>query len=76
MATAEVFNNGGSQAVRIPKEYRFDTEEVFINRIGETVLLTPKKDLAYMYDQGIQLLTDDFMEECLPECIPSVREEL
>ena len=76
MATAEVFNNGGSQAVRIPKEYRFDTEEVFINRIGETVLLTPKKDLAYMYDQGIQLLTDDFMEECLPESIPSVREEL
>ena len=34
MMTAKVFENGGSQAVRLPKEYRFDANEVSINKIG------------------------------------------
>ena len=37
MKTAKVFTSGRSQAVRIPKEYRFDSEEVFINRVGDTI---------------------------------------
>ena len=41
MQTAKVFTSGRSQAVRIPKEYRFDAEEVFINRVGDAVILTP-----------------------------------
>ncbi|MBR1458931.1 MAG: AbrB/MazE/SpoVT family DNA-binding domain-containing protein, partial [Oscillospiraceae bacterium] len=41
MQTAKVFTSGRSQAVRIPKEFRFDTEEVFINRVGDAVILTP-----------------------------------
>ncbi len=34
MMTAKVFENGRSQAVRLPKEYRFNTDEVAVNRIG------------------------------------------
>ena len=34
MMTAKIFENGGSQAVRLPKEYRFDANEVSINKIG------------------------------------------
>ena len=41
METTRVFTNGRSQAVRIPKEYRFAVDEVYINKIGDTVMLTP-----------------------------------
>ena len=40
--TAKVFKTGRSQAVRLPKEYRFDTDEVTIERVGNAVILRPK----------------------------------
>jgi len=46
MMTAKIFENGGSQAVRLPKEYRFDANEVSINKIGNIVLLSPKSVLC------------------------------
>lgn len=39
---AKVFQSGGSQAVRLPKEFRFDVEEVEISREGDAVILRPK----------------------------------
>ena len=41
MATAKVFMSGRSQAVRIPKEFRFEGEEVSIRRSGASLVLTP-----------------------------------
>lgn len=43
MQTARIFNNGNSQAVRLPKEFRFDEEEVVIKKIGDMVVLLPAK---------------------------------
>ena len=43
MKTAKVFKHGNSQAVRLPKEFRFDETEVLISRLGAGVLLLPKK---------------------------------
>lgn len=40
--TAKVFKTGRSQAVRLPKAYRFDTDEVTIERQGDAVILRPK----------------------------------
>ncbi|RMA93227.1 antitoxin [Hydrogenothermus marinus] len=40
---AKVFKNGRSQAIRIPKEYRVDTDEVYIEKIGDTLIIIPKK---------------------------------
>lgn len=40
--TAKIFTTGRSQAVRLPKAYRFDTAEVFIERKGDLVVLRPK----------------------------------
>ncbi|MGP1450595.1 MAG: antitoxin [Wolinella sp.] len=40
---AKIFKNGQSQAVRIPKEFRFDTSEVYIDKQGDKVILTPKQ---------------------------------
>ena len=40
---AKIFMNGRSQAVRLPKEFRFPTDEVYITRQGENIILSPKK---------------------------------
>ena len=40
-ATAKLFQNGRSQAVRLPKEFRFEGDEVRIRRVGEGVMLEP-----------------------------------
>ena len=41
MKTAKLFQHGGSQAVRLPKEFRFEGEEVAIEKRGSGVLLKP-----------------------------------
>ena len=45
MKTAKLFLNGQSQAVRLPKEYRFSGSEVGIRKVGEIILLFPKDDV-------------------------------
>jgi antitoxin VapB len=42
MKTAKLFKNGDSQAVRLPKEFRFQGKEVFLRRMGNAVVLLPK----------------------------------
>ena len=44
MQTAKLFKNGRSQAVRLPKEFRFEGEEVYVKRVGGGVMLLPKDD--------------------------------
>jgi len=43
MQTAKLFKNGRSQAVRLPKEFRFEGDEVYVRREGNSVVLLPKK---------------------------------
>ena len=43
MKTAKVFRHGNSQAVRLPKEFRFQTDEVIVKRASGGVLLLPKR---------------------------------
>ena len=47
MATAKLFRNGRSQAVRLPKEFRFQGDELSIRREGEAVILEPLKPRAW-----------------------------
>lgn len=76
MHTTKVFMNGRSQAVRIPAEYRFEEDELFVNKIGDVLILTPVSAMAKTLEIGTSLIPDDFMEDGRPEEIPSVREEL
>lgn len=65
MEKAKVFWSGRSQAVRLPKEFRFETDEVSIRRHGQSVILEPlAKDWAWL-DQVIGPLDDDFAEAAL-----------
>jgi len=61
MKTAKLFKNGESQAVRLPKEFRFEGTEVLIKRVGSAVVLLPR---AKSWDTLVGSLTkfpDDFM---------------
>lgn len=55
MDTAKIFTSGNSQAVRLPKAYRFDEEEVYIKRTDQGILLIPKSD-KQIWDAWIENL--------------------
>ena len=76
METTRVFTNGRSQAVRIPRQYRFDVDEVCINKVGDTLMLTPRASLAATFEAGAAALSDDFMSDGLPPELASGRDEL
>ena len=63
METAKLFYNGNSQAVRLPKEYRFEGTEVGIKKVGGMVLLFPaNEDTAWLNFMNSPPVTDDFVE--------------
>lgn len=68
MLTAKIFENGRSQAVRLPKEYRFPegTEEVLVNRIDDMVILMPKKKGWDSLFEAMGQATDDFFPDGRP----------
>ena len=47
MTTAKVFMTGRSQAVRIPKPFRFSSREVIIRRSGDSLVLSPARDRSW-----------------------------
>ncbi len=63
MTTAKIFENGRSQAVRLPKEYRFSEDEILINKIGDIVMLIPKSSKWKGFLTGLGLFSDDFMAD-------------
>jgi antitoxin VapB len=62
---AKVFLNGRSQAIRIPKDFRVDSNEVYIEKVGETLVITPKKKNHWdtLFETLEQVDTTDFMNE-------------
>ncbi len=62
MDKAKVFWSGRSQAVRLPKEFRFQAEEVRIRRHGSTVILEPIADDWAWLDALTEKLDDDFIQ--------------
>jgi antitoxin VapB len=62
MQTAKIFINGRSQAVRLPKDFRFSGKDVFIKKIGKIVVLLPKDDPWSSLANSLDQFTDDFMD--------------
>lgn len=76
MATARVFQSGNSQAVRLPKEYRFNSDRVEIYRRGDEVVLreTPRR-----MERALELLMDlpaDMFRDIADDRSPQEREGL
>lgn len=59
-AIAKVFISGNSQAIRLPKEFRLDTAEVFIHRSGDTLILTPRMATWDGFAAGLSGFSPDF----------------
>lgn len=63
MDTAKIFENGRSQAVRLPKEYRFKDNEVFVKKINDIVLLIPKNSVWKAMEDSLEYFSEDFMSD-------------
>jgi antitoxin VapB len=61
--TAKVFMTNRSQAVRLPKEYQFETDEVFIRKVGDEVILSPRPREWRSYIETAPIASDTFMTE-------------
>jgi antitoxin VapB len=63
MKTAKLFRNGQSQAVRLPKEFRFEDDFVFIKKSGNAVILIPAKNSWDSLIGSLDKFSADFMTE-------------
>jgi antitoxin VapB len=69
-ATAKVFKSGNSQAVRLPKKFRINNDEVLIKKEGDRLIIIPKPKSWYDFFYNIPNVTEDFMidrEDSLPQ---------
>ena len=76
METAKLFVNGQSQAVRLPKEYRFSGNEVYIQKVGNAVMLFPKERAWETFLNGLNSFTDDFFVDGRNQGVQAPRETL
>ena len=68
MDIARIFESGNSQAIRLPKAYRFDTtkvKELVVRRYGDTLMLTPVEKLWENFVKCTEGLPEDFLSEDL-----------
>ena len=76
METARVFWSGRSQAIRLPKEFRVDTEEVRIRRLGEMLILEPlSHDWAWL-EAVVGAVDEDFAAAAEESPSPQSRPDL
>jgi len=61
ISTAKIFTNGRSQAIRLPKEYRFSEGEVYIKKIDDIVIIIPKNKKFKILQNSLDKFSSDFM---------------
>jgi antitoxin VapB len=76
MQTARLFVNGRSQAVRLPKECQFQGENVYIQKVGEAVILFPVDKEWEIFLHGLNSFSDDYLTEGRDQEANQEREEL
>lgn len=63
MVKTKTFMSGRSQAIRLPKEYRFSTDEIYINKINDVVIIVQKDKLWDVFEKSVTKFTDDYMQD-------------
>lgn len=76
MPTAKVFKNGNSQAVRLPKAYNFDVDEVEILRRGDEIILRKKPSNLKKAFELLAEMPPDFFVDGRHDPLPEERETL
>jgi antitoxin VapB len=59
MDTAKIFENGRSQAVRLPRKYRFSGDDVYIKQIDDVVMLIPKDKVWKIFRASLDKFSED-----------------
>jgi len=76
MSTAKLFQNGSSQAVRLPKEFRLPGDEVSIRKEGDRVILEPLNRDWDSFFKALSGFSDDFMAQGRGQPQPQEREAI
>ena len=61
MLSSKVFISGNSQAIRIPKEYQVEEKELYIKKVGSTIILFPKNKPWEAFERSFKEFSEDFM---------------
>jgi len=76
MLSSKVFISGNSQAIRLPKEYQVEEKELYIQKIGSTLILFPKKNPWETFEKSLNEFSEDFMIDGRNQPEMQEREEL
>lgn len=76
MAIARIFKSGNSQAVRLPKEFRFHADQVEITRRGDEIILRERPSNAAAIFDALLTLPNDFMPDGRQDSLPQTRERI
>jgi antitoxin VapB len=76
MLSSKVFNSGNSQAIRLPKEYQVNEKEMFIQKVGSTIILYPKKNPWQAFERSLTEFSEDFMQKGREQPQEQIREVL
>jgi len=63
LQSAKVFTSGNSQAIRLPKEFQFKETELFIQKIGNSIILFPKDDPWRAFEESLSEFSEDFLAD-------------
>jgi antitoxin VapB len=63
MLSSKVFISGNSQAIRLPKEYQVEDKELYIQKIGNTIILFPKTNPWETFEKSLSEFSEDFMAD-------------
>lgn len=76
MEVAKVFKSGNSQAIRLPKAFRFESDKVYLKRDGENLILKPYKPDWQGLVESLEQFSSDFFAEGRDQGIADKREDL
>ena len=76
MLSTKVFTSGNSQAIRLPKEYQVEQKELFVQKVGTTIVLFPKENPWEAFERSLTEFSDDFMAEGRNQPVVQEREGL
>ena len=76
MDIAEVSYSGDKQTVNIPAQYHIASNQVYVNKVGDVIMLIPTNKARESFLSSFNMFSDDFMEDGRPGETESVRESL
>jgi len=75
MHSSKVFISGNSQAIRLPKEFQVNEKELFIQKVGNSIILFPKTNPWKAFEESLTEFSEDFMVDGRNQPDDQIRED-